>query len=371
MYRRSFLHSILFRSLSVVLLILATGCGREIALEPESTSVVHLEFLDVPEVSFDPTVGTTTVVVQFVARNAQQDPLDQNDMNIQLRLDGQPIDVEGILKEDSEQLRTNLFLTLVLDASYSMLEQQPPAFSPMLASARKAVSAGRALYFERPGLFDWKLFWFNDRLFTPLEVTPGNDWLESDIERIPRPAPGTFTKLFAAVEVAVADSRQLAETIANDPRDHHVMVVLSDGGDNYSWFSNNDIFGTGSAGANRDFAYFGHSATTREQTLQAIRNHTALQLNVIGLGSAVRDADLGSLAAAGRGRYFKNPDSNQIEALFDQVIKEFTSIQTHGVTVPVPSGDYRLDVVVTDRATGASTSHPVIFHGGDAGAGPR
>ena len=56
-----------------------------------------------------------------------------------------------------------------------------------------------------------------------------------------------------------------------------------------------------------------------------MRAHTALQLNVIGLGSAVRDADLGALAAAGRGRYFKNPDSNQIEKLFDQVIKEFSA----------------------------------------------
>jgi hypothetical protein len=369
MYRRNLLRSAL--SSIVVVLILATGCSHEITLEPENTSAVHLEILDVPQVGFNPTVGTTTVVVQFIARNAQQVPLERDDMKIQLRLDGQPIDVEGILKEDSEQLRTNLFLTLVLDASYSMLEQQPPAFSPMLASARKAVTAGRALYFERPGLFDWKLYWFNDRLFKPLEVMPGSDWLESDIERIPQPSAGTFTKLFAAVEVAVNDSRELAETVANDPRDHHVMVVLSDGGDNYSWFPNSELFGTGSAGTNREFAYFGHKATSRDQTLQGIRNHTALQVNVIGLGSAVKDADLSSLAAAGRGRYFKNPDSNQIENLFDQVIKEFTSIQTHGVTVPVPSGDYRLDVVVTDRATGASTSHAVIFHGGDAGAGPR
>jgi hypothetical protein len=105
--------------------------------------------------------------------------------------------------------------------------------------------------------------------------------------------------------------------------------------------------------------------------MQSIAAHPALQLNVIGLGSAVVDSDLSAMATAGNGRYFKNPDSNQIENLFDQVIKEFTSIQTHGVTLPVPSGDYRLDVVVTDRATGAQASHSVLFHGGDAGAGPR
>ena len=169
MYRRNVLSSAL-SSVAVLLLFFATGCGNKPVTEPESTAAVHLEILDVPEVGFDPSVGTTTVVVQFIARNAQQVPLERDDINIELRLGGQPIDVEGILKEDSEQLRTNLFLTLVLDASYSMLEQQPPAFSPMLASARKAVTAGRALYFERPGLFSWKLYWFNDRLYTPLEV---------------------------------------------------------------------------------------------------------------------------------------------------------------------------------------------------------
>jgi len=357
--------------LSVMVLVFAVGCGKKLPSEPESTASVQLEILDVPEVTYDPTVGTTTVVVQFVARNDRQIPLEQSGMNVQLRLDGRAIDVEGILKEDSEQLRSNLYLTLVLDVSYSMLEQQPPAFSPMLASARRAVGAGRALYFERPGLFDWNLYWFSDRVYTPLEVLPGSDWLEVDIERIPQPHPGTFTKLFAAVEVAVNDSRAFAEQVANDPRDHHVMVVLSDGGDNYSWFPNVDVIGTGSAGTNREFEYFGHKATTRDQALQAIREHPSLQLNVIGLGSAVVDADLNAMAVAGHGRYFKNPNSNQIEDLFDQVIKEFTSIQTQGVTIPIPSGDYRLDIVVTDRATGAQAVHSVAFHGGDAGAGPR
>jgi hypothetical protein len=356
---------------SILVAVLAVGCGTPFPEEPESTGSVQLEVLDVPDVSFDPSVGTTTVVVQFVARNGQQVPLNRDDMSIDLRLNGNPIDVEGILEEDSEELRTNLYLTLVLDASYSMVEQQPPAFTPMLASARRAVSAGNALYYERPGLFAWNLYWFNDRLFKPLEAIPGSDWLESDIERIPPPTPGSFTKLFAAVELAVNDSRTFAEQRPDDARDHYVMVVLSDGGDNYSWFPNPEIQGTASAGTNREYAYFGHQATSRDQMMQAIREHPSLQLNVIGLGSAVVDSDLSNMAAAGHGRYFKNPDSNQIENLFDQVIKEFTSIQTHGVTLPIPSGDYRLDVVVTDRATGAQASHSVLFHGGDAGAGPR
>jgi len=352
-------------------LVLAGGCGSDEIIEPESTAAVHLEILDVPEVSYDPTVGTTTVVVQFVARNAEQVPINREGMDIELRLGGNPIDVEGILQEDSVELRSNLYLTLVLDASYSMLEQEPPAFDPMLASARKTVNAGHALYFTRPGLFDWKLFWFNDRLFTPLEVAPGSDWLESDIERIPPPDPGTFTKLFSAVEVAVEDSKSFADQNANDPRDHHVMVVLSDGGDNYSWFPNSELNGTGMAGTNREYVYFGHKATNEDQVLSTIRSHPALKLNVIGLGSSVVDSDLAALAAAGNGRYFKNPDSSEIQDLFDQVILEFTSIQTNGVTIPLPSGDYRLDIVVTDHATGAVGVQYVNFHGGDAAAGPN
>lgn len=351
--------------------LLSSGCGSEDAAGPVATPVVKLEFLDNPQVDFDPSVGTTTVVVQFVARKGNGTPLDYDELQVDLRLDGSPVDSEGILQEDSEQLRTNVHLSLVLDASYSMLEQQPPAFTPMLAAARKTVAAGRALYNDRPGEFTWKLYWFNDRIYTPLETSSGTQWLENDIERIPPPPPGSFTKLYAATEIAVERSKGVAEQTAGDPRDHHVIVVLSDGADNYSWFPNTELTGNGSAGTNRNYQYFGHRATTKGDVLRTIESHPALKLNVIGLGSAVVDADLRELASAGNGQYFKNPKASEVDKLFDRVALELTSIQTRGVTLPLPSGDYRLEVVVRDRATGATAKHPFLFHGGDAGAGPR
>jgi hypothetical protein len=351
-----------------LLSLLVVGCGED-ATAPEETPVVRLEVLNDPQVDFDPAVGTTTVVLQFVARNGNGTPLEGEEIQVDLRLNGNPVDSEGLLQEDSEQLRSNVYLSLVLDASFSMQEQQPPAFGPMLAAARKTVAAGRALYNDRPGTFDWTLYWFNDRIFTPLESVAGTEWLETDIERIPAPGPGTFTKLYAATEVAVARSKAFAEGSASDPRDHHVIVVLSDGADNYSWFPNSEINGNGSVGANRSYSYFGYRATSKEDVIRTIESHPSLKLNVIGLGSAVVDADLQQIATAGHGRYFKNPKASEVEAVFDRVALELTSIQTRGVTLPLPSGDYRLDVVVHHR--GAHATHTVLFHGGDAGAGPR
>lgn len=362
----------LFGTVSCLLLVSlgASGCKEE-STGPEINAVVELEVLDTPQIEFDPAIGTTTVVVQFVARTGDGTPLEQQDIAVDLRLDGAPVDSEGILQEDSEQLRSNMYLSLVLDASYSMLEQSPPAFDPMLAAARKTVAAGRALYADRPGEFDWKLFWFSDRIFTPLENSSGTEWLDTDIERIPPPDPGTFTKLYAATQVAVERSRDFAEQIGDDPRDHHVIVVLSDGADNYSWFSNTEIFGNGSAGTNRNYEYFGYPATSKDNVLNTIHSHPSLRLSVIGLGSAVEDAELQELATAGNGTYFKNPNPDQLDAVFHRVALELTSIQTRGVTLPLPSGDYRLDVVVRQRSTGASATHSFVFHGGDAAAGPR
>lgn len=357
-------------SCGLLLSLGASGC-KEQTTAPTVNAVVKLEVLDAPQVEFDPSIGTTTVVVQFVARTGDGTPLEQQDIEVDLRLDGAAVDSEGILQEDSEQLRSNMYLSLVLDASFSMLEQKPPAFDPMLAAARKTVAAGRALYADRPGEFDWKLFWFSDRIFTPLENASESAWLDADIERIPRPNPGTFTKLYAATQVAVERSRAFAAEVGDDPRDHHVIVVLSDGADNYSWFANTEIFGTGSAGTNRSYEYFGYPTTRKGDVLDTIRSHPSLKLNVIGLGSAVEDAALQELASVGNGNYFKNPNPRQIDEVFRRVSLELTSIQTRGVTLPLPAGDYRLDVVVRQRTTGASAQHSFVFHGGDANAGPR
>jgi hypothetical protein len=89
-------------------------------------------------------------------------------------------------------------------------------------------------------------------------------------------------------------------------------------------------------------------------------------MHVIGLSSAVNDDELRSLSRAGHGAYFKDLDASKVDALFDQVIQEFTSVQSHGATVPLPPGEYEFEVIV--RAGKASGSYRFDFMGGAQGA---
>jgi hypothetical protein len=347
------------------------GCGGddlEITAPADPRTQIRLEGFNQPQISFDPSLGTTTVVVQLIARDGSESPLHGDELSIDLQLDGAPIDVEGLLSEDSEALASSLHLTLVLDASFSMLQHSPPAFAPMLSAARRSTAAGKALYVDRPGTFDWDLVWFNDRIFRPVESTSETRWLETDIERIPAPGPGTFTKLYAAVASAVQSSAAHAATNPSSPRDQHLVVVFSDGADNYSWFDNGTLSGTGEVGPGRSFEWTGAAPVTRAQVEQLLGNNAEVQLHVMGLGSAVNDGELLALAGAGRGRYFKNVEASQVDVLFDQVTREFTSVQTRGATIPVAPGAYTFRVVATRKDTGAQAVYSFRFLGGQVDA---
>ena len=348
--------------------LLSTGCGKDedpssTAPPPPSERVV-IETFGEPQVTYDPTVGKTTLVVQFVARDGNAAPLNDEDLEFELQIDGAPIDVEGILSEDSETLASSLHLTLVLDSSYSMLQQSPPAFAPMLASARRSTAAGKALYVDRPGTFEWDLVWFADRIFRPLVTTPETAWLETDIERIPPPTAGTSTKLYAAVESAIESSAAHADATNATARDQHLVVVFSDGFDNYSWFDNAELFGTGSIGPQRDYTWSGAGPVTLGDVEALLRANPEIQLHVMGLGSQVRDSELTTIARAGRGRYFKNVDAANVDVLFDQVTREFTSVQTRGATVPLRPGDYDFRIVARRVDGKAVGSFAFRFRGG-------
>lgn len=349
----------------------AAGCGGddlEITAPVDPRSQVRLEGFSEPQITFDPSQGTTTVVVQLVARDGSDTPLHGDELMVDLQVDGAPIDVEGLLSEDAEALASSLHLTLVLDASYSMLQHQPAAFLPMLSSARRTTSEGKSLYVDRPGTFDWDLVWFSDRIYRPLETTPATRWLETDIERIPAPQAGTFTKLYAALQSAVESSAAHAAANGASARDQHLVVVFSDGADNYSWFDNGTLSGTGVIGADRSYEWTGAAPVTRTGVEQLLRAHPEVQLFVMGLGSAVNDGELLALSQAGRGRYFKNLEASDVDVLFDQVTREFTSVQTHGATIPLAPGAYTFRVVVTRPDTGATATYEFRFLGGEIGA---
>jgi hypothetical protein len=327
-------------------------------------SRVVIEPLAEPRVSYDTTSGKTTIVVQFIARDDAGEPLGPEDVRVEMLVDDAALDNESVLQADAEELSSSVHLGLVLDTSYSMLQHTPPAFDPMLEAARDALVQGTQLYANRPGSFTWTLAWFDEVIHVP--AAP---WTPNDILSIPEPAQGTATKLFGAVEFQARAMLDAYDTIANGPNDHHVLVVFSDGADNYSWFDNSSITSEGQTQNGSPFASAGYPIASRQSAEAAIADHPVLTSHVIGLGSAVNDDDLRALAGAGEGRYFKNIASSEIAALFEQVVQEFATIQDQGATIPLPPGEYAFTLRVTKQDGSGADAFSFAFRAGDEGAG--
>lgn len=365
--------------LVLALSALAAGCSNDFRPGPASpgpipgngdgggdggTPGVRIQSLSAPRVAYDATTGKTTIVVQFITRDDAGNPLTPDDVEVDLLVDGDALDNESILEEDAEELSSSVYLSLVLDASYSMLQHTPAAFRPMLEAARNTITEGIDLYAGRPGTFTWSLVWFDEVIHTP-----GDGWDPSDILSIPEPSQGTATKLFGAVEYEALEMLDAYETIANGPNDHHVLVVFSDGADNYSWFDNSTVTSEGQTANGSPYTSAGYPAATREACEAAIAMHPRITSHVIGLGTQVNDAELTSIAESGEGRYFKNLASGEIGALFDQVVQEFATIQDRGATIPLPPGDYTFTLRVSNADGAHSDMLTFMFHAGDEGAG--
>ena len=352
----------------IALALLIVGCSSddESPVAP-APATVEIEMTSDPTVNYNQASGKTTAIVQFIARDSAGNPLDADDVTVELLLDNSAVDNESVLQADSEELNSSIHLGLVLDASYSMLLHSPPAFDPMRTAARNAVAEGLALYAGRPGDFTWEVEWFNETLAAPAAV--GRSWQPDDLLTIPEPGPGTATKLFAAVECQTQGMLDAYATIANGPHDHHVMIVLSDGADNYSWFDNSSFANTGVTSSGAPYDVVGWNATEMTDAVNAIGTHPNLTVHALGLGSSVDDSQLQPLVTAGGGRYLKNPSTSELGALFDELTREFATIQDHGATIPLPPGDYDFTVVVRRVTGNASDQSTFRFHGGDIAAG--
>jgi hypothetical protein len=356
---RFFRHALL-----LVLIVAAVGCGEDEqspVAPPAGTVEIHVT--SDPTVAFDVASGKTTVITQFIARDRAGNPLAPEDVIVELLLDGQAVDNESLLQEGAEELSSSIHLALVLDASYSMLLHDPPAFGPMRTAARDAIVAGQDLYAGRPGTFSWAVSWFNETIASP--TTGTRPWQPNDVLTIPEPGAGTATKLFAAVEDQAGRMLDVHETTANGPHDHHVMVVLSDGADNYSWFDNSAFSANGTTTSGAAYEMDGWPVSDTAAAEAAIGVHPNLTVHVLGLGSSVQDSELQALADAGGGRYLKNPSSSQVGDLFDEITQEFATIQDHGATIPLPPGDYRFTLRVLTGDRRAKDEHTFHFHGGD------
>ena len=356
-------------SLVVCALLLFAGCGDdEIPTTPPLPGTdVTLEITSDPQVSYDVPTGKTSVIVQFIARDQDGYTLVADDVVVEMLVNDEPVDNESILQADAEELSASIHFGLVLDASYSMLLHEPEAFTPMLQAAADAVEEGYDIFAERPGTFTWDLSWFAELLCYP-DIN-GRAWQPDDLLAIPEPSAGTSTKLLAATANQAGRMLAAQETLANGPNDHHVMIVFSDGRDNYSWFDNSALQSQGVTTSGAAFDLSGYPATDLDAVAAAIAAHPNLTVHVIGLGSEVNDAELEAIAEAGGGRYYRNPSSSEIDTVFDLVTREFATIQTHGATIPLQPADYTFRLRVRPDGHGSSDDFTFSFRAGDEDAG--
>lgn len=364
-----------FPAFLIFVLSTLSGCdgSSDWGQSNETSSALNVEATQTPQLTYLESNGKTQVIVQFSVRDGAGIPLPEDQLEIQLNIDDQPLDVESLLNQSSIELAVNLYFAMVLDASYSMTQHTPPAFQPMLTAASDSYQEVLDLWSTRPGEVKFSLLWFDEVMNQSQDDTGSitRVWAPDDILTIPEPITPKATKLHSAVKV-MADHMQSEYNngVFNGARDQYVMLVFSDGADNYSWFPNDDIVPTTkitSSGAS--YQQFGTVATTLAEATQAISGHPSLTTHVIGLGSAINTTELTEIAAAGDGTYQANPSSENIDQLFQSVVQQFTTILTRGAEVPLPPSDYKFTVSVRNKLNGATGSYSFMMHAGDLDAG--
>jgi hypothetical protein len=330
-----------------VLLLIALGCQNGLLIDLQGP----------PLLDWSETDGKTTLALRYAVRNARtRVPLAPGEFEQRLLLDGEPIDPESILDEGQVELQSTLYLHLILDSSYSMLEHEPPAFDPMLQAVEEVLDQAEERWSGDAKEFRWQACWFSELIYCPME--PSQDL----IGLIPEPEPGDSTKLYSAVAYSVDQMRAAYESgVAAGERDQHILVVFSDGADNYSWFDNSEQSETGDGFVGR-----GHPATELSDVKEAIEAHPALTVHVIGLGSDIDDDALQTIATTGGGIYEPDTDPEKIGALFERVALELVSQTEVGVTIPLQPGDYTFELQATNGLLRGSETFD--FRAGDADA---
>lgn len=305
--------------------------------------------------------GTTRFIVQFVTRDEDGQLIDPelNSVNeptqlaSELFVDRQSVDIESLLSRESKLLQSNLVLSLVLDSSFSMTRHNPPAFAPMKDAAVAILHDTSNLWSNINSDFHWELAWFNEYIFRPAKDSNGNDWSIESIRQIPTPSEGTVTGLYKAVHhMAKVHADLHSQGVAAGPRDQHIMVVLSDGADNHSWHDNAAHQTDGSVNG-INWTELGAPETNLSEVLVSLGGVPNLRTHVIGLGNSVDHEELEMMASAGSGQYFFGSSANTLSQLFEDVKKEFVTMQTLGVEVPLRPGQYEFSLRTRHVRTGA------------------
>jgi hypothetical protein len=353
--------------------LLLGACGSTIPVNgSSSTGGLHVDLQDNPIALFDPTTGKTTVVVDFLVRDAAGNPVDPNTTSLRRYVNGQVADVESVANFQDTKLSSSLRLGMVLDASYSMTTWQPPAFEPMKQAAYTTLQSIRTQFASwNTGTFTPYVSWFQDQYICNASAAMP----DSGVLDIRAPTQGDSTKLFAAAAEMADQMKQIYNATPTwSPADHFAMMVFTDGYDNYSWFDttasatpttltgpNGGSFSCSGAPA------FGQSESDGlSQLVSKLQAFPQLKVYVIGLGNQIKASELSAIATAGHGRFVSNPDSSQVSSLFAEITREFTTLRRDGIIMPLPPGDYSYTEEVTVGSSSARVNFK--FHAGDANA---
>jgi hypothetical protein len=344
-----------------------------------SPDLLSVELSGEPAVSFDSAIGTTTLVLDYLVRDNEGRLLEESDLDVTMFIDGEQLGVggrfgESVLDRDSAELDLSVLVTMVLDASFSLQQFNPPQFTPMLRAAQGLVDAGEDIWSDRGGAFDWSVVWFDELISRPDPAYAAR----FRIANIPEPVPGNFTKLYSAISNALELSTDLlGDGLATGPRDRHVLVNFTDGLDNLSSFANPEVRREGELRNGDPYSRVGWRATGLEDVLREIALHPRypenLTVHSIALGENCADAGgsgpcfdeeaLADIAQVGFGQLVVSP--RNVDDLFDLIQREFTTLQSSGAVVALPPGEYEFRLVAESRKGNASGDVSFRFRIGD------
>jgi hypothetical protein len=251
---------------------------------------------------------------------------------------------EGGESLDEEDLESDLHVTLLVDASASIAASAN--FDTMKDAAVDLLSQGEELWSTRPGLFDWRILWFNDWVWEA-----DDDWELEDIPSIPGPGDDAdgFTRMYAGIDLAIDQADTLKKSgVADGDLDNHLLVVFTDGQDNSSGRDSPAVpFETGVTDTKASYTVHATTAISLAATKERIEKTSGwLQTSMLALGDDV-DADvLEDFAEAGRGVVFAADD---IADLFSDAAKSFETVQYVGWRLPFNPGEkhkWKLDFKV-------------------------
>ncbi len=307
----------------------------------------------------------TQVSIQFIARDNDGFAIDPRldseptTLTSTILIDGRPANNESTTEHESQLLKSNMMLSLVLDNSDSMTEQS----NSMKSAAISILNRTKLALESNSSTFNWEVLWFNDNLFKPTLNAAGEPWTIASINQIPAPTGGTG--LYKAVHHMVGiHQARYEQGVAAQERDQHIMIVLSDGKDtlsHYDGFDPTPSLPIQNADDTLRWTKFDWYSVGLDDTdgyislIEAIIKMPKLQIHVVGLGTQANSSgELQTIATTGKGLYFDSEEGSSsisIDQLFKKVQKEFITIQTISLRTSPPNGVYDFSIHSKNNAT--------------------